>query len=239
MNILEELDEYTKEKIIEMQKCAIIAWKSRPSSGENFEYLNRKMIALPGIYPPSEISKPLVQNLGILSGDSVIDVGCGSGVIAAFSALAGAKRVLAVDINPLALVNTLANSEQHGISNIVETRESDLFSGIELNERFSLVAANLPFQNRSASDYSEAAIWDENLALNRRFFSEVRRFLLPGGRIRMAQANYGNTSEFIALARLNGFHVKKIGELRMKEPDKRVFYALDLEDLNQRCRYMY
>ncbi|MCL4141317.1 UNVERIFIED_CONTAM: hypothetical protein GTU68_021013 [Idotea baltica] len=45
----------------------------------------------------------------------VIDYGCGSGILAIAAALLGAKKVIAVDIDPQALEATQANAKRNGV----------------------------------------------------------------------------------------------------------------------------
>ena len=49
-------------------------------------------------------------------GASVIDYGCGSGILAIAAARLGAGQVVAIDIDPQALVSTRANAQANGVS---------------------------------------------------------------------------------------------------------------------------
>jgi len=50
-----------------------------------------------------------------IKGKTVIDYGCGSGILAIAAALLGAKKVIAVDTDPQALEATQANAERNGV----------------------------------------------------------------------------------------------------------------------------
>ena len=50
-----------------------------------------------------------------LDGSSVVDYGCGSGILAIAAAILGAADVRAVDIDPQALIATDANAERNGV----------------------------------------------------------------------------------------------------------------------------
>lgn len=50
-----------------------------------------------------------------LTGKTVIDYGCGSGILAIAAALKGAQRVIGVDTDPQALTATLANAERNQV----------------------------------------------------------------------------------------------------------------------------
>ncbi len=57
-----------------------------------------------------------------LAGRTVIDYGCGSGVLAVAAALLGAERVIAYDIDPQALTATAENARRNGVVERVELR---------------------------------------------------------------------------------------------------------------------
>ena len=59
------------------------------------------------------------------SGKTVLDVGCGTGVLAILAGLKGAGNIVALDNNPWSVENTLENAERNGVKMTV------LESGIE------------------------------------------------------------------------------------------------------------
>lgn len=61
-----------------------------------------------------------------IEGKSVIDYGCGSGILALSAAKLGAKKVYAVDIDPQALQATEENAKRNNISELVITHPDDI-----------------------------------------------------------------------------------------------------------------
>ena len=55
-----------------------------------------------------------------VEGQTVVDYGCGSGVLAIACALKGAQEVVAIDHDPQALVATLDNAERNGVGERIE-----------------------------------------------------------------------------------------------------------------------
>jgi ribosomal protein L11 methyltransferase len=53
---------------------------------------------------------------------AVLDAGCGSGVLSVAAALLGARRVVAVDIDPAAVEATSANARTNGVAGRVDAR---------------------------------------------------------------------------------------------------------------------
>jgi SAM-dependent methyltransferase len=82
-------------------------------------------------FRPSTISTLLADALRIEPDDVVIDVGCGSGVLAIIAAKLGAKRVFAVDKSPDVVEVGTNNAIAHGVGDKVTFRQGDLFDPIE------------------------------------------------------------------------------------------------------------
>ena len=64
-------------------------------------------------------------------GGSVLDVGTGSGILAIAAARLGAKDVLGVDIDPMAVRVARENVEKNGLSGVIDIREGDLVAGLD------------------------------------------------------------------------------------------------------------
>jgi len=71
----------------------------------------------------------------------VLDVGCGSGVLAVASAVLGASTVRATDIDPVAVRVTEGNAASHGVTSVVQASCTPVAT---LGDDFDLVLANLP-----------------------------------------------------------------------------------------------
>jgi ribosomal protein L11 methyltransferase len=62
----------------------------------------------------------------VVPGDDVIDVGTGSGVLAIAAAKLGARRVLALDLDPVAVSSATENVRLNGLADRIAVVESDL-----------------------------------------------------------------------------------------------------------------
>ncbi|WP_089966981.1 50S ribosomal protein L11 methyltransferase [Lihuaxuella thermophila] len=93
-----------------------------------------------GTHPTTKLSMRLMEKY-MAPGMRVIDVGCGSGILSIAAAKLGAKQVLAVDLDPLAVVSTENNVKQNGVQEVVTAREGDLLKGVA--ERAECVVANI------------------------------------------------------------------------------------------------
>jgi ribosomal protein L11 methyltransferase len=70
----------------------------------------------------------------------VIDVGCGSGILAIAAGKLGAGELLGLDTDPIAVESTLANARLNGLTHRIRVRRGSLPSG---EGPFDLVLANL------------------------------------------------------------------------------------------------
>lgn len=74
-------------------------------------------------------------------GDSLIDIGCGSGILSIAAAHLGAEKVIAVDLDKLAVKVSKENVDLNGFSNIIDVRYGDLTDVIE--EKADVIVANI------------------------------------------------------------------------------------------------
>ena len=74
-------------------------------------------------------------------GDTAIDIGTGTGILAIAAALAGAKDVLATDLDPVAVRVAAENVRIIGFADVIRTRQGDLLQAVD--ERANVVIANI------------------------------------------------------------------------------------------------
>jgi release factor glutamine methyltransferase len=94
----------------------------------------------PRVYPPSEDTFLLLEEIEVRPGERVLEMGCGTGIISLHCAKAGGV-VTAADINPRAVDCARANAERNGLE--AEFLHSDLFLDVE--GRFDLIIFNPPY----------------------------------------------------------------------------------------------
>lgn len=72
---------------------------------------------------------------------SVMDVGCGSGILAIAAALLGSKDILGIEIDPDAVRTAIENVELNGVNDVVTVKEGDLTKNVD--KVVDLIVANL------------------------------------------------------------------------------------------------
>jgi cyclopropane fatty-acyl-phospholipid synthase-like methyltransferase len=84
----------------------------------------------PGVFSPTATSKTLAEVMEIQPGDTVIDVGCGSGVLAFVAAKLGAAKVYGVDLSLRAVEAARENAKRLGLEAVCEFRQGDLLEPV-------------------------------------------------------------------------------------------------------------
>jgi ribosomal protein L11 methyltransferase len=96
-----------------------------------------------GLHPTTRLCLAGIESLherGLVEGAHVLDVGCGSGILAIAAARLGAAQVLGVDTDPVAVEATAANARRNRVARRVRSRRGSLPVG---EGPFELVLANL------------------------------------------------------------------------------------------------
>ncbi|MFC5532106.1 50S ribosomal protein L11 methyltransferase [Cohnella yongneupensis] len=159
-----------------------------------------------GTHPTTALCLRALDN-AIAGGEQVIDVGTGSGILAIGAIKLGADKVLAVDLDPVAVTNAKENIAQNGLQEVIEARESDLL-GV-LNGRDTRDNANAV---KPPVDIVVANILAEIILL---FLDDVRDVLKPGG-IYICSGIYKNKEMAVEAGLLAaGFEI--VDKLRQEE----------------------
>tara|TARA_Y100000766_G_scaffold7179_1_gene5391 strand:+ start:159 stop:1562 length:1404 start_codon:yes stop_codon:yes gene_type:complete len=126
-----------------------------------------KLTVPPTVYPPRRDTELLLQGLNSIKMQTgnLVEIGCGSGAISIAMALDG-WNVTAFDINPLAVVATIGNSEVAGVDDYVTVKEGGVGGeNWKLPEDADLVVWNLPYLapnlEKMLGPMEEAAMTDE------------------------------------------------------------------------------
>ena len=117
------------------------SWLEEPlGPGEVAITLDPGMAFGTGLHPTTRGCLHLLQEVSPMPA-GVLDVGCGSGVLALAALRLGAERAVGVDTDPLAVAATRENAERNGLADRVTVNEGTLPASAE--GRHELVLANL------------------------------------------------------------------------------------------------
>jgi len=144
--------------------------------------------ALPNVYPTGELSGLVVDALqlpgvGLAGGEAVLDYGTGTGFLAIWAAKLGAARVVATDINESAIQCARENARQHGVIAAIDARVGRCFETIQVDEKFDIILAGMPWESAEPRDMLERAVYDPNFEMRRALLERAPEHLTPNGRI--------------------------------------------------------
>jgi len=118
------------------------AWESYdPAPGETAVRLDPGPAFGTGTHPSTELCLELLEGLNP-AGQSVADVGTGSGILAVFAALLGAVRVAALDVDATALRWAVKNAALNRVDRVIGFYRGSFLDPVG-EETFHLVTANL------------------------------------------------------------------------------------------------
>ncbi|NLL53642.1 MAG: 50S ribosomal protein L11 methyltransferase [Clostridiales bacterium] len=132
----------------------------RPQPGDKILEMDPGMAFGTGTHETTALCAALLEEL-VVPGDTVIDVGTGTGILAIAAALCGAGTVLASDIDPLAVRIAAENIRRNNLSHVIRTRQGDLLQAVDL-------VGNVVVANIIAEVVASIA-------------APVRQYLVPGG----------------------------------------------------------
>lgn len=160
------------------------------------------------VYPPSEDSIFLIECLNVVPGESILEIGCGSGVVSLHCAKMGAK-VTAGDINPVAVELTRKNAKLNDLDiNVILTNVYDSISGT-----FDTIVFNLPYLPVD-DDMPLAEAWsggEDGLGPLPRLLEGTEKHGNDGWRVVVVVSSLMNDEKLRSL--LLPYSVKVLGEL--------------------------
>ena len=111
-----------------------------PAEGEHVIEIDPGMAFGTGTHETTTLCMILMEKY-LKDGDSVMDVGCGSGILAIAAAKLGCKDILGIEIDPDAVRTAIENVELNKADDVVVVKEGDLTKGVD--KVVDLMVANL------------------------------------------------------------------------------------------------
>jgi S-methylmethionine-dependent homocysteine/selenocysteine methylase/SAM-dependent methyltransferase len=119
-------------------------WRD-PRGREMFPLDFPDIVCEPGVFVPTQGSFLMWRHLyreGIGAHQRCVDIGCGSGLLTVQMARNGAAHVHAIDIDEVAVRNTLTNAFRNGVADRVTGAAHDLYPWVP-EERYDVIVASL------------------------------------------------------------------------------------------------
>jgi HemK-related putative methylase len=184
--------------------------------------MGKEFIVLPNVFSPKYFNDTelFAENLPVVKGEEMLEIGPGTGTISIMAAYKGAKKVLAIDINPDAVKNTQENIKKHKMENIVEVRQGNLYEALKQGEKFDSIFWNTPFGLVGDEEIPdlEKAVYDPGYKSTEKFIKEAKQHLKEKGRLLIGfSSTLGKVDLIKQFAEEAGFDLKLIFEAESKE----------------------
>lgn len=160
-------------------------WERTDSSADierSLIILDPSVIFGSGFHATTRLCLETLERLMLESGeriDSVLDLGTGTGLLAIAAAKLGAKKVTAVDNNPLACAVASRNVELNDCQSTLTVREADLLAGFSDRGKYDLVIGNL-YKGLLLRLIEKKEFWQSRLYLLSGFMTGMEGDLMAG-----------------------------------------------------------
>ncbi|MEO8476052.1 MAG: 50S ribosomal protein L11 methyltransferase [Actinomycetota bacterium] len=159
----------------------------------------------PGVFSPTSTSRTLAEALEIGPDDTVIDVGCGSGVLAFVAARLGAKKVYGCDLSAPAVEAARENAVRLGLDAVCEFREGNLLDPVRDVRATVLIGdvSGIPDELAALSGWFDRipAGGPTGAELPSALLVSIGDTLAPGGRLYLPTGGLQDEQRVIATAR--------------------------------------
>jgi release factor glutamine methyltransferase len=184
----------------------------RTTRAAGFKLRVRPTVFHPRFFLSSEYFAEFIDSLD-LKGKTVADVGTGSGVLALACARACAASVLAVDINPNAVLCARENAEANGYGDRVTATQMDLLGGTPAQPIFDVILSSPPKHAGEPRDLADtgwhAGPQHRNIA---NLFNQARERLKPDGRLYVMMSSASDLDLFARFIQGAGFRPRLVFE---------------------------
>jgi methylase of polypeptide subunit release factors len=176
------------------------------------------------VFSPTATSKTLAEAIEIGPDDTVIDVGCGSGVLAFVAAKLGAAKVYGVDLSHRAVEAAKDNAKRLGLDHICEFRQGDLLEPVRDIRATVLIGdvSGIPDDIAAESGWFDEvpAGGPTGSELPTKFLHSIGDTLAPGGRLYLPTGTIQYERPILEAAReVFGDHMEAVLEREFPLPE--------------------
>ena len=184
----------------------------RISHAGGFRLKVRPTVFHPKFFISSEKFAAFIDTLD-LTGKTVAEIGTGTGILALAAARAGAKLVVATDINPNAALSANENADGNGLGGRVTGVCNNLMAALAPRPLFDVILSSPPKHAGEPRDLTDRG-WHAGPAYRDiiALFDQARERLKPDGRMYVMVSSDTDLELFRSLIAKAGFRQRKLKE---------------------------
>lgn len=178
------------------------------------QYQGRKYSARPEVLSPKFIPDAFffADRIAIKPGESFLEIGSGTGLISVVAAHRGAAKVVAVDSDPVAVMNTTDNVMRHQLAKKFHIYQGNVFDPVAKSEQFDTIFWYSPFTQDDQDDDPFAQNYvpsEPSYSALDKYLSQARQYLKPGGKLLLGfNPAHGNMEILQDLAGRYGWRIE-------------------------------
>ena len=187
------------------------------------EDFDKDMVQFATVFWEAEDSvslRKLIRETNLVRGKRVLEIGTGTGLISLCCLQAGARTVVATDINPQAVANARFNWFQLEVPQttenfdvrLVDADNSGAFAVIANDEQFDVIISNPPWEDGEVQKVEDFAFIDTHFELLESILSGLDQHLTPNGEAYLAYGCVAAIREIYRRAERHGLQVEKLDE---------------------------
>lgn len=174
-------------------------------------------------FRPSTISSLLADSLDFEPGSVVVDVGCGSGILAIIAAKLGAAKVYAVDAANGTVEVGSANARAHGVDEKIQFSQGDMFEPLDPDLKADVVigdVSGIPDEIARVSGWFPSGLsgGPTGAELPVRMIEESKRILHNGGKLFLPTGSLQDEDTILDKARAVFGSMRKLTERNIPLP---------------------
>ncbi len=189
------------------------------------------LTVLPGVLSPrlSHAPDALMAKWTISPSARILDLGCGSGILGIAALRDGAKRLVALDINPKAVETTSLNLANLKLADRGEARVSNAYSALRKGDVFDVILFAAPYWNRPALDYLERSVFDNEYEFFRTAVDQAHNWLAPNGTMYVIFSDQGDVGRALRTIDASKLRVQDMHLFRPSQPAGHIRIIWDLK----------
>ncbi len=170
-----------------------------------------------GVYPPSDDTFLLLDNLNLSGGEYVLDVGTGTGILAIKCALRGCHAV-GIDVDKKAIRNAKFNAKINSVDHLTCFLCGDVTTALRDGCNFDIVLMNPPYLPSSGDPRVDEPLWDggpDGTSLIMRVIEDLGKLMSEDGKLYFVVSSLSNVARVVSRLEVAGFKVTILAKRKL------------------------